>query len=175
MCRVSPNPKPQAASIHKVPLPVIGEIEKGMAYCKWTIYSDFADLYFVISATMQVHSVKFMEFTEIENHDDFYTTEEVYIHTQDQRGAFVMYDVALKDLKKLEKELLLVATQYIGAEKGKVNIVYQLFNIFSGLKSIGPSVNRDHESKNTNKQVAGPELNIHKNDNGNIVEFICVS
>ncbi|KAJ7341823.1 hypothetical protein JRQ81_007119 [Phrynocephalus forsythii] len=73
-------------------------------------------------ADYKVHSVKFMEFAEIDNHDDFYITEEVYIHTQDQRGVFVMYDVALEDLKKLEKELLLVATQYIDAEKGhKVN------------------------------------------------------
>nr|XP_020657015.1 transmembrane protein FLJ37396 [Pogona vitticeps] len=69
-------------------------------------------------ADYKVHSVKFMEFSEIENHDDFYTTEEVYIHTQDQRGVFVMYDVALQDLKKLENQLLLVATQYIEAEKG---------------------------------------------------------
>lgn len=57
-----------------------------------------------------------MEFAEVENHDDFYTVEEMYIHTQDQQGAYVMYDVALQDLKLLEKELLLVATQYI--EKG---------------------------------------------------------
>ena len=63
-----------------------------------------------------------MEFSEIENHDDFYITEEVYIHTQDQRGVFVMYDVALQDLKKLENQLLLVATQYIEAEKGKVTL-----------------------------------------------------
>ncbi|KAJ6660255.1 hypothetical protein lerEdw1_017955 [Lerista edwardsae] len=67
-------------------------------------------------ADYKVHSVEFMEFAEAENHDDFYTVEDTYIHTQDQRGAYVMYDVALQDLKLLEKELLLVATQYI--EKG---------------------------------------------------------
>ncbi|XP_061479532.1 uncharacterized protein LOC133383234 isoform X2 [Rhineura floridana] len=69
-------------------------------------------------ADYKVHSAQFMEFAEVENHDDFYTTEDAYVHTQDQRGAFVMYDVALQDLKQLEKQLLLVATQYIEAEKG---------------------------------------------------------
>ncbi|XP_032071184.1 uncharacterized protein LOC116507263 [Thamnophis elegans] len=67
----------------------------------------------------QVQSVQFMEFAEVENHDDFYTVEEAYIHTQDQRGAFVMYDVALQDLKETEKQLLLVASQYIEMEKGQ--------------------------------------------------------
>ncbi|XP_062980874.1 coiled-coil domain-containing protein 162-like [Elgaria multicarinata webbii] len=67
---------------------------------------------------LQVHNAQFMEFAEVENHDDFYTTEDLYIHTQDQRGAFVMYDIALQDLKELENQLLLVATQYIEAEKG---------------------------------------------------------
>ncbi|XP_069744221.1 uncharacterized protein [Narcine bancroftii] len=56
---------------------------------------------------------KFMEFSEIENHDDFYVSEDHFIHTQDQRGVYVMYDVALKDLKELENHLLLLATQYI--------------------------------------------------------------
>lgn len=71
------------------------------------------------SMASQVHSVQFMEFAEMENHDDFYTVEEAYIHTQDQRGVLVMYDVALQDLKKTEKQLLLVASQYIEAGKGK--------------------------------------------------------
>nr|XP_034965156.1 uncharacterized protein LOC118082199 isoform X1 [Zootoca vivipara] len=69
-------------------------------------------------ADYKVHSVQFMEFAEVENHDDFYTTEDMYVHTQDQRGAFVMYDVAIQDLRELEKQLLLVATQYIEAGKG---------------------------------------------------------
>ncbi|XP_013929136.1 PREDICTED: uncharacterized protein LOC106554914 isoform X2 [Thamnophis sirtalis] len=68
-------------------------------------------------ADYKVQSVQFMEFAEVENHDDFYTVEEAYIHTQDQRGAFVMYDVALQDLKETEKQLLLVASQYIEVEK----------------------------------------------------------
>ncbi|XP_060545086.1 uncharacterized protein LOC117660839 isoform X3 [Pantherophis guttatus] len=70
-------------------------------------------------ADYKVQSVQFMEFAEVENHDDFYTVEEAYIHTQDQRGAFVMYDVALQDLKETEKHLLLVASQYIEVGKGQ--------------------------------------------------------
>ncbi|XP_067875378.1 putative uncharacterized protein C6orf183 isoform X2 [Heterodontus francisci] len=65
---------------------------------------------------------EFMEFSEIENHDDFYTTEDGIIHTQDQRGIYIMYDVAIKDLTELENQLLLLATQYI--QKGMV--IYSL-------------------------------------------------
>ncbi|OXB71128.1 UNVERIFIED_CONTAM: hypothetical protein H355_008315, partial [Colinus virginianus] len=67
-----------------------------------------------------VHSSQFMEFAEVENHDDFHTREDGYIHTQDQRGAYIVYDVALEDLKELENQLLLVASQYI--EKDKSNV-----------------------------------------------------
>ncbi|KAM9156376.1 coiled-coil domain-containing protein 162-like [Pangshura tecta] len=61
-----------------------------------------------------------MEFSEVENHDDFYTTQDGYIHTQDQQGAYIMYDVALKDLKDLENQLLLVASQYIEQDKSYI-------------------------------------------------------
>ncbi|XP_078256203.1 coiled-coil domain containing 162 [Rhinoraja longicauda] len=57
---------------------------------------------------------QFMEFSEVENHDDFYVNEGSYIHTRDQQGAYVMYDVALKDFNELEAQLLLLATEYIG-------------------------------------------------------------
>ncbi len=44
--------------------------------------------------------MEFMEFTEIENHDDFYTTDNLSnVHVQDHRGYYVVYDVALDDLK----------------------------------------------------------------------------
>lgn len=36
---------------------------------------------------------------QVENHDDFYSTEEGRTHTQDQRGYYVVYDTALKDFK----------------------------------------------------------------------------
>ncbi|XP_014386760.1 PREDICTED: transmembrane protein FLJ37396 [Myotis brandtii] len=65
-----------------------------------------------------VHGTQFMEFSEVENQDDYYSTEAGYVHTQDQQGVHVMYDEALSDLKELEAELLLVASHYIEKEKG---------------------------------------------------------
>ncbi|XP_013366254.1 PREDICTED: transmembrane protein FLJ37396 isoform X2 [Chinchilla lanigera] len=69
-------------------------------------------------AEHKVHSVQFMEFSEAENQDDYYSTGAGCIHTQDQQGAYVMYDEALNDLKELEAELLLVGSYYIEKEKG---------------------------------------------------------
>ncbi|MGH0156902.1 UNVERIFIED_CONTAM: hypothetical protein FKN15_076171 [Acipenser sinensis] len=69
-------------------------------------------------ADYKVHSAEFMEFPQVENYDDFYTTEDSYIHTQDQRGVYIMYDEAVKDLQELENVLLLVASQYIEKDKG---------------------------------------------------------
>ncbi|KAM5282564.1 LOW QUALITY PROTEIN: uncharacterized protein RBU33_014186 [Hipposideros larvatus] len=60
----------------------------------------------------QIHSVQFMEFLEVENQDDYYSTGAGYIYTQDQQGVHVMYDEALSHLKELETELLLVASHY---------------------------------------------------------------
>ncbi|RNA35350.1 transmembrane protein -like [Brachionus plicatilis] len=61
---------------------------------------------------------EFMEFSEIENHDDFYSVDEKgFVHVQDQRGYFIMYDSAINDLKKLENELLMVASYYIAKDK----------------------------------------------------------
>ncbi|XP_021248547.1 putative uncharacterized protein C6orf183 homolog [Numida meleagris] len=77
-------------------------------------------------ADYKVHSTQFMEFAEVENHDDFHTCEDGYIHTQDQRGAYIIYDVALEDLKELENQLLLVASQYI--EKDKSNVTCGKFS-----------------------------------------------
>ncbi|XP_069582750.1 uncharacterized protein [Ranitomeya imitator] len=64
-------------------------------------------------ADLQVHSAEFMEFSEVENHNDFYTVEDGIIHTQDQRGAYVMYDAALEDFKHLQEQMLLLTTLYI--------------------------------------------------------------
>lgn len=47
----------------------------------------------------RMNETEFMEFTDIENHDDFYTMEEGRVHVQDQRGYYIMYDAAEKDLK----------------------------------------------------------------------------
>lgn len=54
-----------------------------------------------------------MEFAEVENLHDFYSAEERLVHTQDQRGFYIVYDTALKDLEELENELLLVGSHYI--------------------------------------------------------------
>ncbi|XP_062253462.1 uncharacterized protein LOC133962042 [Platichthys flesus] len=54
-----------------------------------------------------------MDFAEVENLHDFYSCEERVVHTQDQRGFYIVYDVALKDLDELEKELLLVGSHFI--------------------------------------------------------------
>ncbi|XP_035179068.1 uncharacterized protein LOC118165223 isoform X3 [Oxyura jamaicensis] len=83
-------------------------------------------------ADYKVHSAQFMEFAEVENHDDFHTREDGYIHTQDQSGAYIIYDVALEDLKELENQLLLVASQYI--EKDKSNVIC---GKYGGSKTLG--------------------------------------
>lgn len=62
---------------------------------------------------MQVHCSEFMEFPEVDNHQDYYSGEGSHIRTQDQRGLFVVYDAALRDLEDLEHTLLLMASHYI--------------------------------------------------------------
>ncbi|XP_035294296.1 uncharacterized protein Ccdc162p [Cricetulus griseus] len=68
-------------------------------------------------AEHKVHGVQFLEFSEVENQDDFHSTQAGCVHTQDQLGLYVMYDYALQDLKELESELLLIASHYIEKEK----------------------------------------------------------
>lgn len=68
-----------------------------------------------------------MEFPEVENLQDFYSTDSRLVHTQDQRGLYVVYDAALEDMERLERELLLVGSHFIqrsrmeavGAEQGR--------------------------------------------------------
>ncbi len=44
---------------------------------------------------------EFMEFSEVENHDDFYSHDDKgnFVHVQDQKGYYVIYDVSLADFK----------------------------------------------------------------------------
>ncbi|XP_074645051.1 uncharacterized protein LOC141901606 isoform X2 [Tubulanus polymorphus] len=65
----------------------------------------------------KMSEVEFMEFAEIENHDDFYAIDEGRVHVQDQRGYYIMYDAAITDMKELENDLLLLATHYIEKDK----------------------------------------------------------
>ncbi|KAJ8353270.1 hypothetical protein SKAU_G00208370 [Synaphobranchus kaupii] len=60
-----------------------------------------------------------MEFSEVENHHDYYSSEEDFVHTQDACGLFIIYDVALRDLEELEHSLLLVASLYIQRNAGQ--------------------------------------------------------
>ena len=48
---------------------------------------------------LRIEETDFMEFSEVENHDDFYSIDEGRIHVQDQRGYYIVYDTALQDLK----------------------------------------------------------------------------
>ncbi|XP_074637432.1 uncharacterized protein LOC141895506 [Acropora palmata] len=68
-------------------------------------------------ADYRVEQSEFMEFSEVENHDDFFTIEEGRVHIQDQRGYYILYDSALADFKELETDLLLVATHFIEKDK----------------------------------------------------------
>ncbi|XP_030575513.1 coiled-coil domain-containing protein 162 [Archocentrus centrarchus] len=61
----------------------------------------------------KVHCSEFMEFAEVQNLHDFYTSEGHFIHTQDHRGFSVMYDAALQDLAELMNELLLISSHFI--------------------------------------------------------------
>uniref|UniRef100_UPI00403A150E coiled-coil domain containing 162 isoform 2 n=1 Tax=Danio rerio TaxID=7955 RepID=UPI00403A150E len=61
----------------------------------------------------KVRCAEFMEFPEVENLHDYYSTDGRFIHTQDQRGLYIVYDVALKDLEELEQNLLLTASHFI--------------------------------------------------------------
>ena len=65
----------------------------------------------------RMNEAEFMEFSDIENHEDFYSYEEGRIHVQDQRGYYVMYSAALDDLATLEQDLLLISTHYIEKDK----------------------------------------------------------
>lgn len=85
---------------------------------------------FCFTLVLQVDSAQFMEFSEVENHNDFYTAEDGTVHTQDQRGAFVMYDAALEDLQQLQDQLLLLTTLYIEKDRSKILYMYYI-NFYS--------------------------------------------
>ncbi|XP_056624604.1 uncharacterized protein si:ch73-242m19.1 isoform X2 [Triplophysa dalaica] len=61
----------------------------------------------------KVHCAEVMEFPEVENLHDYYSTHGHFIHTQDQRGLFIIYGAALDDLEELENSVLLTASRFI--------------------------------------------------------------
>ncbi|GFR74183.1 coiled-coil domain-containing protein 162-like [Elysia marginata] len=60
---------------------------------------------------------EFIQFSEVENHDDFYTVEEGRVHVLDQRGLYIVYDKAREDLRELESDLLLICSHYIEKDR----------------------------------------------------------
>ncbi|KAI1895743.1 hypothetical protein AGOR_G00109630 [Albula goreensis] len=70
-------------------------------------------------ADHKVHCAEFIQFSEVENHHDYYSSEEDHVHIQDARGLYIVYDVALKDLEDLENSLVLVASRYIQKNAGQ--------------------------------------------------------
>ncbi|KAK3103240.1 hypothetical protein FSP39_017753 [Pinctada imbricata] len=68
-------------------------------------------------ADYKVSEAEFMEFADVENHDDFYSYEEGRIHVQDSRGYYIVYSAAEKDLENLEKDILLIATHFIEKDR----------------------------------------------------------
>ncbi|XP_070191909.1 uncharacterized protein [Littorina saxatilis] len=65
----------------------------------------------------KISEAEFIEYCDVENHDDFYTVEEGRIHVQDQKGYYIMYDSAVEDFKQVEKDLLLMATHFIEKDR----------------------------------------------------------
>ena len=66
------------------------------------------------------HSVsesEFIQYTEIDNHDDYYSLDNLSnVCVWDQSGKLIMYTVAQERLKDLEEFLLTIATYYIENE-----------------------------------------------------------
>ncbi|XP_023694884.2 uncharacterized protein [Paramormyrops kingsleyae] len=64
-------------------------------------------------ADYTVHCAEVMDVPDAENLHDFYSSEQEILHTQDHCGLYIVYDVALNDLRQLENTVLLVASHYI--------------------------------------------------------------
>lgn len=62
----------------------------------------FNDLKIYASTLFRLNETDFMEFSEVENHDDFYTLDDGRIHVQDQRGYYIVYQAACEDLEWVE-------------------------------------------------------------------------
>ncbi|VDK31054.1 unnamed protein product [Dibothriocephalus latus] len=65
----------------------------------------------------RIKESEFIQFSDVENHDDFYYHEDHRIHVRDQVGYWIVYDCALEDMKTLENDLLLLATHFIQKDK----------------------------------------------------------
>ncbi|XP_059153793.1 uncharacterized protein LOC131939486 [Physella acuta] len=68
-------------------------------------------------ADFKMTESEFIHFSDVDNHDDFYTIEEGRIHVFDQKGNDIMYDIAIEDLRKVEKDLMLMCSHYIEKDR----------------------------------------------------------
>jgi len=72
---------------------------------------------FKTPADYVISESEFMQYMEVENHDDFYSfNEEGHVRVWDPQGVAVVYDVVLDDLLRLERELLTLGSYYIMRE-----------------------------------------------------------
>jgi len=52
-----------------------------------------------------------MEFSEVDNHDDYYSVDEDdRIHVRDERGCYVMYDAAINDMRRVAVRVIVSVT-----------------------------------------------------------------
>ncbi|VDK35139.1 unnamed protein product [Taenia asiatica] len=65
----------------------------------------------------RIKESEFMQFADVENHDDFYYHKDCRIHVRDQVGYWIVYDCALDDFNELERNLMLLATHFIQKDK----------------------------------------------------------
>lgn len=91
---------------------------------------------------------------QVENHDDFFTTEEGRVHIQDQRGYYILYDSALADFKWVQLALNLQQREndpehflfqcyfWIGNKDGKFLRVFS--KNFHSLSKVGTGVVNKH-------------------------------
>ncbi|RUS70525.1 hypothetical protein EGW08_021713, partial [Elysia chlorotica] len=70
-------------------------------------------------ADFKLSESEFIQFSEVENHDDFYSVEEGRVHVLDQRGLYIVYDKAREDLRELEGDLLLICSHYIERDRDR--------------------------------------------------------
>eukprot|EP00106_Octopus_bimaculoides_P004414 XP_014771856.1 PREDICTED: uncharacterized protein LOC106870339 [Octopus bimaculoides] len=68
-------------------------------------------------ADFKISETDFIEYSGIENHDDFYEIDNERIYVRDQQGLNIIYDEAINDFKQLEEDLLLLGSFYIENDK----------------------------------------------------------
>jgi len=48
----------------------------------------------------RMSETEFMEFSDVDNHDDYYSVDEDgRVHVRDERGCYIMYDAAIDDMR----------------------------------------------------------------------------